>query len=125
MIFQIVFAALTLLGMFYFLVATRSTALQRLFLILFFSTGIFFILQPELSNRLAQRVGIGRGADLISYLSLFFLFLVCINFYFRFRAYEEGLTDLVRKIAVLSPVHEDELKSPDVSSTSINDGKNN
>ncbi len=73
MIFQVLFAALTAATMFYFLIATRRSALRRLFVLFFFGAGILFILDPDLSTRIANLVGIGRGADLIFYVSTLFL----------------------------------------------------
>jgi hypothetical protein len=90
--------------MFYFLVVTHNTALQRLFVSGLFSTGLVFIVWPELTTRLANLVGIGRGADFIFYLSTLFLLFVSFNFYLRFRKYDEKLTTIVRELALLKPV---------------------
>lgn len=109
--FKFVFAGLTFGCMLYFLVLTRKSALQRLFVVAFFGTGFVFILQPDWSTRLALRVGIGRGADLIFYVSTLFLFFICFNFYIRFRAVEERQTRLVRELALLRP-HQEEAASP-------------
>ena len=76
MIFQVLFTALTAATMFYFLIATRRSALRRLFVLFFFGAGILFILDPDLSTRIANLVGIGRGADLIFYVSTLFLFFL-------------------------------------------------
>ena len=108
MIFQILFAVLTAVAMFYFLIATRRSALRRLFVLAFFGGGIVFILQPDLTTMIANLVGIGRGADLIFYLSTLFLFFLCFNYHVRFMALEERLTRIVRELAVRHPVHEED-----------------
>jgi len=104
MTFKIVFAALTAACMLYFLVLTKRTAAQRLFVLGFFGAGLLFILQPDLANALAHSVGIGRGADLILYLSTLFLIFLSLNFYIRFRALEDAIVVIARDIAVRHPV---------------------
>jgi len=108
MMFQLVFAALTVAVMFYFLILTRRSAVRRLFVVAFFGTGLLFILYPDLTMRLAHMVGIGRGADLIFYLSILFLFFLCFHFYVRFHALEDRLTRVARAVALQHPVMEDD-----------------
>ena len=106
MIFKVVLTALTAAAMFYFLVLKRHSALPRVFLVLFFGTGLGFILWPEITNRLAAFVGIGRGADLILYTSTLFFFFVCFNFFIRFKELEEHIGLLARELALQRPVRE-------------------
>ena len=106
MMFQALFAASTLLCMFYFIVKTHRAAAQRLFVGGFFSAGLFVIVRPELSNRLAHAVGIGRGADLILYVSTLFLFFLSFNYYLRFRAAEERIASVVRELSLTRPIRE-------------------
>lgn len=105
--FKLVFAALTVGCMLYFLVLTRKSALQRLFIVAFFGSGFVSILQPDWTSRVAALVGIGRGADLIFYVSTLFIFFICFNFYIRFRLIEERQTQLVRELALLQPRQEE------------------
>ena len=106
-LFKYIFSALTAACMLYFLVLTRKSALQRLFVVAFFGIGIAFILQPDWTTELAALVGIGRGADLVFYVSTLFLFFLCFNFYLRFRLIEEKHTSLVRELALLRPRQEE------------------
>jgi hypothetical protein len=92
--------------MLYFLVLTKSTLQQRLFLTLFFGVGALFALQPELTTVLANSVGIGRGADLIFYLSVLLLFFLSFNFYLRFRTLEQRFTALARELAIAHPLQD-------------------
>jgi len=108
MIFQVLFTALTAAAMFYFLIVTRTSALRRLFVLFFFGAGIGFILDPDLTTTIANLVGIGRGADLIFYLSTLFLFFLCFNYHVRFMALQEQLTRIVRELAVRNPVQEED-----------------
>ena len=104
MIFKVLFALLTVLSMLYFLILARRSALRRLFVVFFFGTGLTFVVQPDLTTRIANLVGIGRGADLVFYLSTLFLFFLNFNFYIRVRALDERLTRIVRELALEHPV---------------------
>ena len=105
--FQALFAAVTALIMFYFLILTRKSALRRLFALFIFGTGLVFILYPGLAMRIAHVVGIGRGADLVFYVSILFLCFLSFNFYIRFQTVDDRLTRIVRLIALQHPVLED------------------
>ena len=94
---------LTIVCMFYFVLISHKRMLQRLFFAGFFLIGILFILRPEFSTELANSIGIGRGVDLILYLSTLFLFFAAFNFYIRFRMLDERLTQLVRSLTLAFP----------------------
>lgn len=105
--FQIGFATLTVLCLLYFMVLNRRSAVKRLFMVVFFGTGVVFVLWPELSTRLANSVGIGRGVDLVLYLSILFLFVLCFSFLARVQALEARQAVLVQALARLEPVQEE------------------
>lgn len=65
---------------------------------------------PEILVRLAQLLGIGRGADLVLYVSILGTFVAFFLTYLRFRRVEEQLTQIVRHLAILNAEGED--KSP-------------
>lgn len=58
------------------------------------------IADPELLVRIAHYLGIGRGADLVLYLSVIFSFTAFFITYLRFRRVDEQLTKIVRHIAI-------------------------
>jgi small membrane protein len=58
------------------------------------------IADPDILVRAAHFFGIGRGADLVLYLSILFTFLVFFLIYMRFRRVEEQLTQIVRHLAI-------------------------
>ena len=83
----------------YTILRVRSAFFDLVIYILFSSVAIYFILFPEHTNRIAHKMGVGRGADLLFYICiLFFLFLV-LKLYARIRRLEKQLTDLVRQQA--------------------------
>lgn len=97
---------LALIGVFliYFMVLARRSAIKRLFLTFFFGTGAAFVLWPNLTNRLAWLVGIGRGADLVFYVSIVFLFFLLFNIYLHFATLAANQSLLVRELALRSPL---------------------
>ena len=58
------------------------------------------IADPDLLVRAAHFLGIGRGADLVLYLSVIFSFSAFFITYLRFRRVDEQLTTIVRQIAI-------------------------
>jgi hypothetical protein len=80
---------------------TRRQSLSWAFL--WFVAGIVIAL-PEISNRVAHLVGIGRGADLILYLMCFVSILLVLYFYQKQRRLEISVTELVRNDAMRSTV---------------------
>lgn len=55
---------------------------------------------PDVLVWLAQILGIGRGADLVLYVSILATFAAFFFTYLRFRRVEEQLTEIVRQIAI-------------------------
>lgn len=84
----------------YMYIRLRSTLLDVFLILLFIGVGVFFVLNPEFTNRLAHWVGVGRGADLIFYLGFLFLFFLVIKLYSRLRKVEQNFTELVRKKSI-------------------------
>jgi small membrane protein len=74
----------------------RQPALDKLFIAFLLTTGIFFLLYPEVTNQLAHFLGIGRGADLIFYLAILGFGYMSMLFYSKIKKLEEQLTNIVR-----------------------------
>lgn len=64
--------------------------------------GIGLVLFPEVTTLVAQRVGLGRGADLIFYLFIVIALAAIFNLHLRIRANAEVITELARSIALMS-----------------------
>ena len=58
------------------------------------------IADPDVLVRIAHFLGIGRGADLVLYLSILFTFAAFFITYLRFRRVDEQLTKIVRHLAI-------------------------
>lgn len=101
---------LPLLGiMLYALLRSGQRTIYRLMILLLAGCGLILVWRPELSQQLAGYLGVGRGTDLVLYLSTVTLITGGVMLYSRIRKLEEQQTMLIRKISLLEanqPQHE-------------------
>jgi len=71
-----------------------------LFWIIFWSAVIVAVLLPWTTTVLAEWVGIGRGVDLVIYLSITCLFYLIFRLFVRIEQIERNITKLVEKNAI-------------------------
>jgi hypothetical protein len=83
-----------------FVVRLRSKTFYRLAMIFVSALGVSFVLFPQITDRLAHLVGVGRGADLVTYLFIVFFFMAGIILYSKIRKIEADYTELVRKVSI-------------------------
>ncbi len=55
---------------------------------------------PSILNYLSSRAGVGRGADLLVYLSILLLFYLTFRMYVKLDEVKEDVTKIVRKVAL-------------------------
>ena len=84
----------------YFFVRLQNSILDIMFLLLMIATALVFVLFPGITNELAHKLGVGRGADLVFYLSIIIFWFVILKLYTRMRRLEKILTEVVRKDAL-------------------------
>jgi hypothetical protein len=78
----------------------RLRAGKRLGFFAFLALNVWAVLRPDDLTALAQRLGVGRGADLVLYgLFVAFVFMV-LHFLLRFRDLGERFTELARAVAL-------------------------
>jgi hypothetical protein len=97
----------TILVLFFLLAARNARGAMRwpaLFFIFCTACGIVLVWQPEISNRVARWFGIGRGADLIFYFSLLFIFYALFLINLKIVAVTRKITALVRAQSLASPM---------------------
>jgi len=68
---------------------------------LLLGAGAVAVIFPELTNDIAQLVGVGRGADLISYVVAIVVMFVLLHYYTKFVELQRQLTDVVRELSIL------------------------
>ncbi|MBI4268532.1 DUF2304 domain-containing protein [Candidatus Uhrbacteria bacterium] len=72
----------------------------------FFFWSFFWIIligviwQPELANRLADFLRVGRGVDAVIYFSLILLFYLVFKIFVRMEMIDRQMTDLARSAAI-------------------------
>jgi len=83
-----------------FLVQKSLVLAKRLFAFSLFFLLMFLVIFPDDSTRVAKIIGVGRGVDLIFYLSHLFLLFLIAGLWRRCVALAASITDLSRTIAL-------------------------
>lgn len=78
----------------------RSQALRRIGLLAFAAFAVVSILVPDVWQRLANLVGVGRGTDVVLYALVVAFLSFAGTTYIRFRDMETAYTRLARRIAL-------------------------
>ena len=78
----------------------QNRFLNRIVLLCAFLIMAFFVLYPGVSTRIANWLGVGRGTDLILYLSIIILIFVLLMMYSKIKKLEEMVTTLLRAKAL-------------------------
>src|SRR5882724_7719656 len=96
----ILVALLLLIGGIY--LSTLSSRLaSRLALLGLLAAGVLFVINPELTTRIAHGVGVGRGTDLLLYLLCLASITAFLKLYKKNRSVDEKLTEVARQVALL------------------------
>ena len=66
------------------------------------------ILDPAIMARLATFLGIGRGVDLVLYVSILAFFIAFFLVYLRFRRLDEQMTQIIRHLAIRDAERDEE-----------------
>ena len=104
----------------------RHQAVRRVLFALFTAVAVYFILFPNVANRVARLVGVGRGADLLLYSLVVAFFGFMATSFRKFTAMERRITELSRQLAItrapLPPApHEHETSAPPPLETELPD----
>lgn len=96
--------------------SARTRAWKKLIVIGLTGIAVLSILRPELTQRAANVVGVGRGTDLLLYLLTAVFLYVAVGSFLRFRDVERQLTVLARRLALdeADPVSGSRLPRPTV-----------
>ncbi|MBI4921939.1 MAG: DUF2304 domain-containing protein [Devosia nanyangense] len=102
MIFQAILVVALSVLVLYALGQRRRSGPISLVIILASVAGMLLVLFPEMSTIVANRLGIGRGADLVFYVFMLIMFAAVANLHVRMRIHSEATTALARQIALSS-----------------------
>jgi len=100
MIFQLFATAFLGAGAALVLVRSFSWRFLKLFLLTTLLLAIYFVWAPDDLTRLANLVGVGRGADLVGYASTILLLLFILGNMMHGRKVERQLTEISRYLAI-------------------------
>lgn len=59
------------------------------------------VVVPDTTNEVAHFVGVGRGADLVMYVSIVAILFVLVHYYSKFVEVQRNVTQLARELAIL------------------------
>jgi len=77
--------------------------------------GFYFVWIPSHATRVAELVGIGRGADLVLYVWVCISLVVLLNLHLKLRTQHELLTQLARSIALANATLPEDMRPTDPS----------
>src|SRR5262245_40096985 len=100
MIIQPILSILLLGVLLFVMVQHHSGRILRPAVTIAVALGMIFTWMPELSNKFANYVGIGRGADLIFYIWIVLSLLALASLYITFNRQEKKITQLTRALAL-------------------------
>lgn len=106
---QFILIPLVLVTMLVYLTHARSRIVGRIVVIFIGLAATAMVWMPEITQRVAEYLGVGRGTDLILYLGFLGLAFICSMLFSQLRHQEMQLTGLTRAIALI------EAKNPSVS----------
>ena len=79
----------------------RSAVIDKLLIACILAAGIFLVVFPDLTNKLATTLGVGRGADLVFYLFIVAFCYLILLVYAKIRKLERQLAELARRQALM------------------------
>ncbi len=97
---QVVLVLFSLLTIAFASLIFRSRLWYRLLAVFLFLTALFFVLFPDITNVIAHYLGVGRGADLLLYVTVFACIHTFLLLYMKIRKLERKATEQIRSIAM-------------------------
>lgn len=104
MIIKILLIGLVGITLLYFLKNMEKVTImawKRIALLVFLIFGILTIIYPRIIDSLAKMLGIGRGADLLLYVTAISFVFVTLNIYVKFREITLRQSKVISKIAII------------------------
>ena len=80
----------------------RSRSRDRIVVLAVFAASVTFVLVPSWTSVLANKVGVGRGVDLVIYLAIVLMGFICLMLYSQLRQLRAQVTMLARDSAIRS-----------------------
>ena len=104
-------AGLSAIGFFIFLRRNRLPLhIMTVFLLL--GAAAVAVIAPEVTQEVADFVGVGRGADLVMYIAIVAVMFVLLHYYSKFVELQQKMTELTRQIAIMKVESQHKLSAP-------------
>jgi hypothetical protein len=84
----------------YFLVRLKKRLLDIILFFVLIASAILFIISPEITSKIAAKMGVGRGVDLVFYISILIFWFILLKLFARIRRLEQQFTKIVRDDAL-------------------------
>ena len=97
----LLFLGLILIGI-YVYSKFKSSLTDLIIIFMFLLAGMVFVSFPSLTNKVANSLGVGRGADMVFYLFMIIFIFIILKLYARIRRLEQKLNALIREEAIAS-----------------------
>jgi hypothetical protein len=98
---QLVLIVFSIVIVLFYFQRLRSRLLDRAAFFLLVMVAVLMVLRPDWANNVANYLGVGRGADLVSYLGISGLAFLWLGLYTRQRDLDVRLTELARRLTIL------------------------
>ncbi len=79
---------------------SRSSYIDSIIIFILLITALLFVAFPQFSTKVASLLGVGRGVDMIFYISHLFLAFIVLKLYLKVRKLNEIITKIVRTKAI-------------------------
>jgi len=102
-VFQVIFVLFALFAMGQVLGRKKQELLSvngALFWLLVWCAAIVVVVWPDLTQKIADRFGIGRGADFVLYIALASMFFAVFRLHIKIESMQRDITKVVRKEAL-------------------------
>lgn len=76
------------------------TVKELLFWLIFWIAAAVAVLLPQTTSLLASWVGVGRGVDLVIYISIVVIFYIIFRIFVRLERIERDITKIVREVGL-------------------------
>lgn len=97
---QFILVPLIIASVIIYFMRWRSKLLDRGIVFSIGILAVLMILIPDLTQNIAHWVGVGRGADLITYVGLTGLSFFCMLLFSHLRETQQNLTAIAREVAI-------------------------
>lgn len=97
---QPILILLLFVGIILYFSRLRSGIFDRVLVVFFVFAGMVMVIFPDLTMKLAEVAGVGRGADLFMYLALVGIGFVGLVLFSKIRNLEATISDLARTVAI-------------------------